>query len=445
MLKPEPVKLGEVSVLKLVKGKYRFTKQDALGYYVPFIEQLTELLNMPEVQESLNADRNSDFEYSDIFDGTFFHQPYHQTKENLLLFSIYHDDFEIVNPIGSHKKKHKLSAFYWNMLNILPEYRFKVQSTQLLAMTTAKYLRKFGMAVLLENFIESMTKLHQGHNFMIKNEPKLYHGVLYFALADTPAAQFLGGFKEGVGFAEKPCRTCDISRCDIKKSRHGDQFSLRSMTEHLDRCDVIDELRGETKAYWSKMYGITSRSVLCSVPEFDVTKCILHDPMHVLFEGIVKRELQLMLTNFIDKKKYFSLNILNTIIRNFNYDETERADKPQELERRALDIKNTFPMTAIETKTFMLLLPYMIGSKVERDDKIWENFIRLLQITWLIISPVSSAEALDTLEQLISTHNHMFCELFPDVSFTPKLHYLTHFPMQIKMFGPARNHWCTRL
>lgn len=43
MLKPEPVKLGEVSVLKLVKGKYRFTKQDALGYYAPFIEQLTEV------------------------------------------------------------------------------------------------------------------------------------------------------------------------------------------------------------------------------------------------------------------------------------------------------------------------------------------------------------------------------------------------------------------
>lgn len=28
------------------------------------------------------------------------------------LFCLYHDDFEIVNPIGSHRKKHKISIFY---------------------------------------------------------------------------------------------------------------------------------------------------------------------------------------------------------------------------------------------------------------------------------------------------------------------------------------------
>jgi hypothetical protein len=31
---------------------------------------------------------------------------------------------------------------------------------------------------------------------------------------------------------------------------------------------------------------------------------ILHDPMHILLEGIVKMELQLILSEFIDKKNF---------------------------------------------------------------------------------------------------------------------------------------------
>ncbi|CAC5392534.1 unnamed protein product [Mytilus coruscus] len=48
--------------------------------------ELTELLNMPEVQDSLNADRNPDFEYSDIFDGTFFINPI--TKPRKICYSL---------------------------------------------------------------------------------------------------------------------------------------------------------------------------------------------------------------------------------------------------------------------------------------------------------------------------------------------------------------------
>jgi hypothetical protein len=42
--------------------------------------------------------RNIDFEYDDIYDGIYFQKEFFQQRQNILLFSIYYDDFEIVNP-----------------------------------------------------------------------------------------------------------------------------------------------------------------------------------------------------------------------------------------------------------------------------------------------------------------------------------------------------------
>lgn len=143
--------------------------------------------------------------------------------------------------------------------------------------------------------------------------------ILYCAMGDTPAAQLLGGFKEWVGMAEKPCRSCEVSYNELANSFSEDSFVMRDEAEHRDRCNILDEIKGETKRDWSKEYGISGRSLLLQAPEFEVTKCILHDPMHALWEGVVKLEIQLMLETFIEKKKYFSLAHLNNVIQTFCY------------------------------------------------------------------------------------------------------------------------------
>ena len=50
-----------------------------------------------------------------------------------------------------------------------------------------------------------------------------------------------------------------------------------------------------------------------------------------------------------------------------------------------------------------------------------------------------------SLQQSIYDYNKQFALLYPDIQFTPGLHYLYHFPNQIRMFGPERNHWCIRI
>lgn len=135
---------------------------------------------------------------------------------------------------------------------------------------------------------------------------------MYYVIGDTPATQLLGGFKEGVSMAKKPCRTCNITIDELGNHLSDKKLNFRNEVEYHDRCDALDHLEGiskMTRTFWSKEYGITRRSVLASIPDFDITKCILHDPMHVLLEGIVKVQLQLTLTYFIDKKQYFLCTI----------------------------------------------------------------------------------------------------------------------------------------
>lgn len=127
---------------------------------------------------------------------------YFDDHPDALLFCLYHDDFEIVNPIGSHRKKHKISIFYWILLNINPAFRFKIQAIQLLGVANSSDVRKYGLSKLLEDFVESMKTIHKGKEFEINGSTKTYYGTLYCVLGDTPAAQYLGGFKEGVSMAK---------------------------------------------------------------------------------------------------------------------------------------------------------------------------------------------------------------------------------------------------
>ena len=96
-------------------------------------------------------------------------------------------------------------------------------------------------------------------------------------------------------------------------------------------------------------------------------------------------------------------------------------------------------------KHLMILLPCLIGDKVPVGDPHWRNFLRLLQIMLLCLSPVASVRSVQSLETLIAVHNAEFCKLYESESFRPKLHYLIHYPDQMLNFGPIRNHWCMRL
>ena len=169
--------------------------------------------------------------------------------------------------------------FYFQLLNIPPDFRSKLSAIQLVACAKSTDVKEFGFKKLLADFIIGLQKLYNGCTLTVCGSTKLYHGLLVYVLGDTLAAQMLGGFKEGVGSAQKPCRTCEIARDDLSNSRCSDDFAKRDENEYRDRCAMLSELSAQAKAYWSQQYGITRTSCLAEIPAFSLTECLLHDPM----------------------------------------------------------------------------------------------------------------------------------------------------------------------
>ena len=57
----------------------------------------------------------------DFCDGAFVKDhPVIARDSKALQFIINTDSLEVVNPIGSHTKKHKIDVFYWTLGNIRP-------------------------------------------------------------------------------------------------------------------------------------------------------------------------------------------------------------------------------------------------------------------------------------------------------------------------------------
>ena len=50
--------------------------------------------------------------------------------------------------------------------------------------------------------------LKDGHTFIVHGQKLHLKGSLLCMVGDTPAVALAGGFKEGVGFANKKCRHC---------------------------------------------------------------------------------------------------------------------------------------------------------------------------------------------------------------------------------------------
>ncbi len=84
---------------------------------------------MPEVWHWLVRSHNSrDGIMRDICDGSYMREVRAELGVNdiYLELILYMDDIEVVNPIGSHVKKHKVTMIYFTIANIPPEFSFKI-------------------------------------------------------------------------------------------------------------------------------------------------------------------------------------------------------------------------------------------------------------------------------------------------------------------------------
>ena len=144
-------------------------------------------------------------------------------------------------------------------------------------------------------------------------------GSVLAVLAETPASQSLGGYKEGVGGARCKCRHCMTDWETMQEPFTEEEFLLRNHTLHQQQLSDIENAGLPfLKNYFSKQYGINRRSVLSEIPDFDVTKQLPQDIMHIFLEGILSYEIKFLLKHYFDGG-LITLDQLNIKLQNFPY------------------------------------------------------------------------------------------------------------------------------
>lgn len=435
-IEPQKIFLGKE--YRSIKGRPR--KVNQYGYYIPIEKVIAAVMHSNSVLNCIeNNHCSNDDIMRDFCDGSYIrNSEYFQRNSEALQIIMFYDDAEFCNPIGHRTKKHSMGLFYWTLGNLPPSCRSTYSSIFLLAVAKTKHLKKWGIGNLLVDFLGTLQRLDQGITVNINGLEKIIHGRLVAAPCDSLGSAFLGGYKMPGAFAKKPCRSCNVSSLQLQTVVEASKLNLRTNSDHKRFETIMNDnsLTPAQKIYWSKWLGINCVSPLLQLTYINLQQLLVHDPMHVLLEGVVQMNLLLLMKHGIQQKR-FSLPWLNTQLQSFRYSYLDELNKPQ-----LFDSKNVLKLSKIKQNaasmlTLCYILPLILKIKARQLGDHYDLFMTLMRIVTLAFSPTATLDTAGELEVLVGHYLSHFNQVYPQKSKTPKMHFLLHFIKQIE-FGPLR-------
>ena len=200
---PESVYLGIDS-----RNKIRY------GYYVPIRKSLEALLADDTVlQQCLGTHFSDSNVMSDFTDGSVYKECVKggdQLKKCLSLV-LYQDSFEVANPLGSAKRKHKLLGFYFTLGNLESHNRSSIDQIQLVLLATEVDLITVGQRAF-RRLVDDLKSLEtdgvaiKGHVFRV---------VIPAIAGDNLGSHWLGGFVMNFSCVPYMCRFCTLQKSEF--------------------------------------------------------------------------------------------------------------------------------------------------------------------------------------------------------------------------------------
>ena len=445
-INPRKVILGKTNVVRKFGFKRRLVSVDEIFYYIPLLRSLQQMFRNNRIYDMCmkNITRHCGF-LKNVTDGErFLKHPTFGTEKSIAL-NVYYDDVEICSSVGS--KSVKLSVFYYSLSNLDARYRNKLCNIRLLGLTEKKVLKKYGIDTALSHFIHDIKLLNDGFDFNVNGETVNIKGNVHLVLGDTLAVHYLAGFKEGVGLSLSKCRHCHCNYDEMQTHFDEKFFQRWTLNDYVKKCTEIESAQTKYLAdYLSSLYGINKRSPLCDIPDFDITKSLPQDIMHLLWEGIVQYEVKQVLKHYVIEKQKFTVKQLNEQIDAFQYNYNTVKNKPTKLTSVNLNSNdNRIRQNSSQMCTLLQILPFVLTFLgISKDCQHFQFIVQLLNITKVLLSPLFSKGSLSNLRLDISNHLQRFRQLFPTSPIIPKQHYLIHMPTCIKDHGPCDKYSCLR-
>ena len=403
--------------------------------YVPFLDVLRNILKIPEVlKHVLDRPKIAAMEYRSYHSGTIFQNNALFGREMFSLqIGFYYDEFEIANPLGTSKGKYKISGFYWTIANLPPELRSAIDNIQLAVLCRYSHMQHFGINAVLGRFLEDVASLENNGIFVDSLGGEI-RGSISFVAADNLAAHTLFGMTQSFGpSVDRFCRFCLATNEDALRTPCSDcsTFPMRTPTNYAHHvAQLSDGMANATT------YGIRVDSVIHShLTFFHATEGFPADVSHDLLEGVVPYEMALCVKKFIEKGYFNSITQINDILSAWKFTYTDSVNRPQPLSKNTLQRK-TVGGNATENRTLLRLFPLMFGSHVPANEPCWDLILELKVLVELSFARALHEGDIVYFESKIRSHNILFNEIFPEESFKPKHHFISHYAQLTRSFGP---------
>ena len=415
----EPVEYRIVSLLG--------SSQKSKTYcYIPVVKTLKSLFQNDTVKNQFfNPEPYSPAGvYCDLKDGAVFKNNALLQQNNSINLILYQDSFEIVNPLGSARKKHKLLAFYFTLGNMWRQCRSKIDHMQLVLLCKEKYVNEDNVDTILQPLIEDLKMLEREG---IEIGEKKVRACVLCITGDNLGSNWLGGFVTNFGNAHYVCRYCEAPREKFLSSGD-DASSLRSVSRYdaALRCTSTS----------GNVMGIKRNSIFNSLDFFHVCSpglppCIAHD----LFEGVVATDVMLIIRYFT-ASRWFSEDDINRRILDFPYLKTDAISKPVPIKTTATRLVGN----ASQNWCFLRLFPLLVYDKVkDTSNPVWEMLLVLRTVVERVCAPVLDNDDIAMLSLAVDEYLCIRRQCFPDAAIYPKHHFMTHYAYLVTQFGPLAN------
>lgn len=417
------------------------TDKHSKGVLMPLRFQIKHFFELPNVLkdtlENTQTFLANDNEIKNIVNGKLW-------KSKMSLFSdktaipyiIYFDDFEINNPLGSHRGTQSIAAFYYSFPTLPQHYQSRLENIFPALFFRSKY-KQFGNDASLKLLVEQIKNLEEeGIDISFDNTTIKIYFVLALIVGDNLGLNSILGYTKSFS-SNYFCRYCLCNKEETSYTVEEIESRLRNELNYAENLatEDIPEKR-------IKLTGVSENSIFNDINSFHVVNNFTGDIMHDIFEGVCRYDVSKILLNFIETEKFFTIEILNDRKNQFQYGEIELSNRSSEIKISHLKCQK-LNMSAREMWTFCHFLPIIIGDLIPLRNKYWKLLCTLIEIIDEILKTEFDEESLNKLKLKIKNHHTIYVQLFGP-TLKPKFHFLLHYATIIRNVGPLKHVWCFR-
>ncbi|KAJ8050214.1 hypothetical protein HOLleu_03327 [Holothuria leucospilota] len=394
---------GYLDAQEVYLGKDQSNK-DCYYHYVPLKDTIKSLFQDNLVRAQFDCQPTKQpYSFCDFDDGECVKNNTFFTSEETLKILLFQDAFEIANPLGSARTKHKILAVYFSLGNLYPHNRSKIDQIQLVMLCCDRYIKSFGANAIFDKLVDELQEIEK-YGIDIGYETPIKGGLVLIS-GDNLGSHGLGGFVENFSACQYICRYCEVKKEEI----HENVLALGILRTKESYAQCLLELEQSEGLH---VRGVKFNSPFNRLQNFHVCgpglpPCIAHD----LFEGVIASDLHLFLKYLIQNEKWFTLDTLNQRILTFHYLDTDRNDKPSKVSLTSKKLSGH----AFQNWNFLRLLPLIIGDMIQNyDHEVWQLILILKEITCMVCCQSVTSSQLEYLQELVKLYLTTFVATFPE-------------------------------